>query len=117
MAKAAYKPTAKDFETLAARAQRTDPLFNSNPDRDFEPTVEDVVTRIDWEGIPYDFPHSGREKSSISFDPDRLAAVKTLATQWDMTVSATVDVLLRVALGDIAQFEANTTPPAPKEEK
>jgi len=98
---------ATDLEKIAAAARRTDPLFNSDPLRDFEPTVEDVVQHIDIEGIAYTFPRSARDRMSLSFDPDRLAAVSDIAIKHDMTISATVDLLLRVALGDYAEWWNN----------
>jgi|TARA_R100001129_G_scaffold164002_2_gene129960 hypothetical protein len=104
------KLSAEHLDVLASRARRIDPLFNPDPNRDFEPTVQQVIAMVEWEETPYDFPLTARDKSSVSFDPDRLSAVKTLATQWDMTVSATIDVLLRIALGEIAEFEANIAP-------
>lgn len=94
----------KDFQKLAAAARRTDPLFNSDPLRDFEPTIEDAILYISVQGMPYTFPRSARDRMSLSFDPDRLAAVSDIATTHDMTVSATVDLLLRVALGEYAQW-------------
>ena len=93
-----------DFQKLAAAARRTDPLFNSNPLRDFEPTIEDAIEHIDIQGMAYTFPRSARERMSLSFDPDRLAAVSDIATKHDMTISATVDLLLRVALGDYSEW-------------
>lgn len=99
--------TDTDFQKLAAAARRTDPLFNANPDRDFEPTIEDAIQCIDIEGIAYTFPRSARDRMSLSFDPDRLAAVSDIAVKHDMTISATVDLLLRVALGDYAEWWAH----------
>lgn len=101
------KTKASDLEKIAAAARRTDPLFSTNPLREFEPTIDDAINHIDIQGIPYTFPRSARDRMSLSFDPDRLAAVSTIATQHDMTVSATVDLLLRVALGDYEEWWNN----------
>jgi len=89
---------------LTEAARRTDPLFSSNVLRDFEPTVEQVIEHIDIQGESYNFPRAARERMTLSFDPDRLAAVNDIAVKHDMTVSATVDLLLRVALGDYAEW-------------
>lgn len=96
-----------DIDKIVARARRTDPLFSPNPERDFEPTIEQAIVYVSIEGNTYTFPPSERERMSLSFDPDRLAAVKTIATQHDMTVSSTVDLLLRVALGDWEEWWAH----------
>ena len=96
-----------DFQKLAAAARRTDPLFNADPLRDFEPTIEDAIQYIDIEGMAYTFPRSARDRMSLSFDPDRLAAINDIAVKHDMTASATVDLLLRVALGDYAEWWAH----------
>lgn len=99
--------TDTDYQKIAAAARRTDPLFSSNVDRGFEPTIQDAIDYIDIQGISYTFPRSARDRMSLSFDPDRLAAVSDIAIKHDMNISATVDLLLRVALGDYEEWWAN----------
>lgn len=92
------KRTPEPSEQFLEAARRTDPLFGDHT-RDFQPTIEQLITMIDIHGEPYD-PPSGRHRVTFSLRPDLVANVQKMAADHDMPASAMVDALLRVALGD-----------------
>lgn len=99
------KMSREELERIAALSLTSDPLFQPHkPGRDFEPTMADVIQYIDIEGNEYRGTHSSREKISLSIHSDRVAALKTFASNHDLNVSAAADLLFRVALGDYDEW-------------
>jgi hypothetical protein len=90
------------LEKIYAKARVTDPLFG-DVIRDFQPSIEQVVQVLDIDQTDYN-PPSGRERINFSLRPDLVTDVQGFAAAHDMSVSTAVDVLLRVALGDYAQW-------------
>lgn len=90
------------LEKVYAQARIMDPLFGDVV-RDFQPTIHQVVQVLDIDNIEYN-PPNGRERINFSLRPDLVTDVQGFAADHDMSVSTAVDVLLRVALGDYAQW-------------
>lgn len=90
------------LEKIYAKARVTDPLFG-DVSRDFQPTMGQVMKHLVIDENTYT-PPSGRERINFSLRPDLLSDVQRFAAEHDMPVSTAVDVLLRVALGDYAQW-------------
>lgn len=101
------KFSREELERIAAAAEAQDPLMNlNNLPRSFEPTASDVILYLENEGS-YRIPHGPKEKFSMSMHSDRLAELKTFASNYDMTVSSAADLLFRIALGDIDEWFHN----------
>lgn len=95
----------EELERLAALSLTNDPLFQHNkPERDYEPTMADVIRHLDIDGLDYKPAIGTREKISLSLNPDTVAAVKTFAANHDLAVSAAADLLFRVAIGDYDEW-------------
>lgn len=100
----------EELEKLASYTVNSDLLFRYDFARDFEPTIEDVINHIDIHGEDYRIPHGAKEKLSLSVHSDRLAELKTFASNHDLSVSAAADLLFRVALGDYAEWWHHNAP-------
>jgi len=97
----------EELERIAAASEARDPLMNlNNLPRSFEPTAADVILFLENDNS-YRIPMGPKEKFSLSMHSDRLAELKSFASNYDLTVSAAADLLLRIAFGDIDEWFHN----------
>lgn len=92
----------QDLAKFYEAALRNDPLFGPI-ERDFEPTIHQLIEHVMINEQPYD-PPGRRQRVNFSLRPDLITQLQTIATDFDMNTSTTVDALLRVALGDYAEW-------------
>lgn len=105
------KFSREELERIAAAAEAQDPLMNlNNLPRSFEPTVDDVIQYLEFHDGSYRIPTGTKEKFSLSMHSDRLAELKTFASNYDLTVSAAADLLFRIALGDLEEWWYHHSP-------
>lgn len=86
------------LERVYEAGRRTDPLFG-RLERDFQPTIDQLIDQILVNDTPYR-PHGSRERINFSLRPELIHEVQTMASDYGMDTSSMVDALLRVALGE-----------------
>ena len=96
------------LERVYEAGRRTDPLFG-RLERDFQPTIDQLIDQIIVNDTPYR-PHGSRERINFSLRPELIQEVQKMASSYDMDTSSMVDALLRVALGEYHEWMHYNSP-------